>query len=65
MCSIVNLFLVVQSYQQIAAQPTMKTRLDRPARELIQRRKSLKEEGFQLTRSQSLMQLQMSLSKEQ
>ena len=46
---IVNLFLVVHSDQQIAAQPTQNTLLDRPNKVLTQRRKSSKEDGFQLT----------------
>ena len=65
MCSIVNLFLVVHSDQQIATQPTQNNLLARPDKVLTQRRRSLKEDGFQLTWSQCLMQLQRNLANEQ
>ena len=63
--SIENLFLVVHNDHPIAAQPTKKTLLDCLDNKLIYCLRSSKEEGDQLTCSQSLMQHHISFAKEQ
>ena len=59
----VNLFLVVHSTQEVAAQQIQKRRLVEPESDLDIEKMSTKEEGFQDTLNHSRAQAQLSLAR--